>query len=131
MTLVQTEQWKKDNPRLSAEDWEKKTPEQKEQWRKMVSDQRLAKKKVTGAEILAEHKVFLGNISYMADKKAITEFVKQFGNPCKITNTGKAFSFVKFETAEEMQPFVVKLIGKELCGQAVRAMVSCGTKVKT
>ena len=71
-----------------------------------------------------ENKVFLGGISRDADESATNEFVKKFGNPREIINTGKGYSFVKFDTADEMQIFVDKINGEELCGQRVRADIS-------
>ena len=70
------------------------------------------------------HEAYLGGISRTADAVATNEFVKMFGNPRKIVNTRKGYSFVEFNTADEMQSFVEKINGKELCGQRVRAGIA-------
>ena len=71
-----------------------------------------------------EFKVFLGGISRDADDTATNDFVKKFGNPREIINSGKGYTFAKFDTADEMQSFVAKINGEDLCGQRVRAEVS-------
>ena len=71
-----------------------------------------------------ENKVFLGGISRDANDDAVNEFVKKFGNPREVINTGKGYSFIKFDTADEMQGFVDKINGEDLCGQRVRAEIS-------
>ena len=68
-----------------------------------------------------EFKAYLGDISPDADEAATNAFVKKFGNPLEIINSGKGYSFVKFNTPEEMKAFVDKINGKDLCGKPVRA----------
>ena len=68
-----------------------------------------------------EFKAFVGGISRDADDYATTEFIKKFGNPNDIYNSGKGYSFVKFDTADQLASFVNNIDGKDLCGQKVRA----------
>ena len=72
-----------------------------------------------------ENKAYVGEISKDASEDAVNAFVKRFGNPLEVFNSGKGFAFVKFGTAEEVKSFVTKANGQILAGQAARADV-CG-----
>jgi len=73
---------------------------------------------------MSENKVFLGGISRDATEEDVSDLVKKFGNPREIIHTGKGYSFVKFDAADEMQPFVDKINGEVLCGMTIRADIS-------
>ena len=68
-----------------------------------------------------ENKVFIGGINRDADESTTIEFIKKFGDPREISNSGKGYVFVTFDTAGEMQKFADKINGEALCGQRVRS----------